>query len=433
MLKQYKINESLIDEIQTHYSNILDEAGLNVADQIAANIGFFNVTGKTIYDPMKVGKTVIFFTRPNLNFHRRKNIEYSRIFSYYKDTPLGCSLMRLLMYPKTANQMYYGKYGDPDNKVMVLGPCDDTDIGGEPIKAGNLSIPIVSSNFSPMFSNVCVESDGGKDIMMEYFDTVGNFSGDKLRYAKGIDETLTIGEFSTTFEDMYSSPVLIAIYLWIMYMHYVGKDLCRPDYSYTIHRIIDYTCSIYIFMLGTDNSTIVRWARYTGCFPINIPFGMIQHTQNIDSTVLSKLSINWAYNFYSPMDPLVLTEFNMISGPSIYERLKSHYNDTDAKLTNELIGYHVLSEKNAARLLNHYYPPYQAGNLESDTVPQRRVDPVKTSTVTNGNSLERVTGYEGMTNGETYNPLLKRRANGLIGNNFQGVPYIVDGNQLLFV
>jgi hypothetical protein len=133
------------------------------------------------------------------------------------------------------------------------------------------------------------------------------------------------------------------------------------------------------------------------------------------------------------MDPIVLSEFNMISGPSIYERLRRFYDDKDAKLTNELIKYHVLSEKNAIRLLDHYYPPYQEGNLGSDTIPQRRVNPVKTTEVTNNNSLERVTGYEGMTNGQEYNSLLKRRANGLIGNNFQGVPYIVDGNQLLFL
>jgi hypothetical protein len=37
----YTVDNNTIDEIQTHYARILDQAALNVASPLAANVGFF--------------------------------------------------------------------------------------------------------------------------------------------------------------------------------------------------------------------------------------------------------------------------------------------------------------------------------------------------------------------------------------------------------
>jgi hypothetical protein len=327
--------------------------------------------------------------------------------------------------------MYYGVYGDKNNIVKVLGACNDTTIGGEEMIDGDHSLPLVRSNFIPMLTNTCTESGQGKDIILASYETKGNFSGDKLIYANGVDETLSVGENNFNFEDLYYSPVMNLMYLWIMYIHYVGKALCNPDWNYVVNRIIDYTCSIYIFMLGTDNSTIIRWTRYTGCYPASIPFGSIQHSQNANSDELRNIQIPFNYNFAIPMDPAVLTEFNMISGPSIFERLVGYYDDseTNPKLTNELIRNNVLSEENAMRLLREYPPIYQEGMLNSNTLPQKRINPISQY----DNETHIINGYEDLLNGESYNPLLINRANGLIDNTFSGIPFIVDGNKLMFV
>jgi hypothetical protein len=50
----YEPVEEIIDEIQNQYARVLDNAGLNVSDHIAANIGFFNTSGKVYADPMKL-------------------------------------------------------------------------------------------------------------------------------------------------------------------------------------------------------------------------------------------------------------------------------------------------------------------------------------------------------------------------------------------
>jgi hypothetical protein len=209
----------------------------------------------------------------------------------------------------------------------------------------------------------------------------------------------------------------------------VSKAICDPERAYIIHRIIDYTCSIYIFMLGTDNQTIIRWVRYSGCFPVNIPFTVIQHSKELNTEALRTLSINMAYNFMCPMDPVVLSEFNMISGPSLYERLDKYYGLSD-EVINSFIGEHSLSLVNAATILSEYGPKYE-GRIGSNTLPLRRVEPIEGVSITGEDKYS--TGYEGLINGEGFNPLLKNRANGLISNNFYGVPYITEGNRLMFL
>jgi hypothetical protein len=418
----YVTDEALVDKIQSYYSLILDQAGLNVASPVAANIGFFNNSGKLFVDPMRIGKTVIFFTRPNLNFFSKANLTKSKILSYYASNPLGITAMRQLMYPDIAGRMYYAVYDKSTNWIPTVGRCDDTTIGDILVEEGKHSLPLVKTNFSTLLSNTCVATTGGRDIVLDTYETTGNFQDDKLRYAGGIDNALGVGTINCTFEDIYSSPVLINIMLWIMYMHYVSKHICDPYWAYMVHRIIDYTCSIYIFILGTDGQTIVRWVKYGGCFPLNIPFGAINHSKDAftDDTIRT-LAIEFAHNFMCPMDPTVLTEFNMLSGPSIRQRLKKYYGDNDGNLTNELISYHSLSLENAARLLNDFPPVYE-GKFASNSLPLKRLE-VRTSDTGEGSPMY----------GDEPNVFLKNRANGLITSNFYGVPYITEGNKLMYV
>jgi hypothetical protein len=132
------------------------------------------------------------------------------------------------------------------------------------------------------------------------------------------------------------------------------------------------------------------------------------------------------------MDPLTLTEFNILSGPSLFERFQRYYGLSE-DVINSYIGEHSLSLENAAKILSNYGPVYE-GKLGSNTLPMRKLEQVKGKGVPiNAKYPVYPTGYEGLENGEGYNPLLKNRANGLIVNNFYGVPYITEGNRLMFL
>jgi hypothetical protein len=343
------------------------------------------------------------------------------------------------MYPDIAKMMcynYYCRTGDEEinpNRIEILGECGDMEVGGEAIEEGGNSLPLVKTNFIPLLSNTCVATGASKDIILDTVETEPNFSGDRLKYANGVDESLSVGELHTEFEDLYYSPILITFFLWIMYMHYVSKDICDPYYQYLIYRIIDYTCSIYVFMLGTDNQTIIRWIKYGGAFPITLPFNAIQHSRDPNSNdALRNVGIDWAYNFMCPMDPVVLTEFNILSGPSIRHRLATQYDDLTGSLTNKFIKDHFLylskdGGGDAVELLTKHPPKYYPDKVKESALPLKLLEQV------NGSEIEIVTGYEGGPNGGGINPLLKNRVNGAIDNNFYGVPYIAEGNRLMFV
>jgi hypothetical protein len=115
------------------------------------------------------------------------------------------------------------------------------------------------------------------------------------------------------------------------------------------------------------------------------------------------------------MDPVALTEFNIISGPSLYDRLLTHYKLNDKEI-NRIIGEHNLTSEGAELLLTQYPPLYDNTKI-NDQLPLRRLELSNTAKDVR----------------EGINPFLINRQNGYIINNFYGVPYIAEGNKLMFI
>lgn len=326
---RYKPDSALLDEIETYYSYVLDSMHMNYADPISANVGFLNNSGKQWTDPQRVGRTFIYVTRPNLNLRSQANINRGRILQYVTNSKLGITCSRFLMYPDIVKNINYSGFTDLSYKHTgaLIGTVGDGKIGDlgsskdeSKIVTSGLSYPIQRTVFIPAISNFCTECSGGKDSVISTEQTDQNFNGNYLVYAGNLSESKGPGEVTLTFSDPYGSPVFKQILAWVYYMHYVSKGICYPEINYGLHRIIDYTCSIYVFMLDTDHKTILRWTKYTGCFPKNVPLNNITHNKEIDQQVLSNFSIQFQYNFESAMDPVVLNEFNMISECSLIKK-----------------------------------------------------------------------------------------------------------------
>jgi hypothetical protein len=150
---------------------------------------------------------------------------------------------------------------------------------------------------------------------MEIFETASDYSGNKLVYAKGADESFnTGGEITFTFHDRMFSPVMLTFLVWMTYMHYLTKGVLQPRKEYiNPQRRIDYSSSVYIFLLAQDMTTIVRHLKYTGGFPVSMNFGEVQHNSSPNVEGLRDISVTWRYNFLNPYDILALSKFNLIS------------------------------------------------------------------------------------------------------------------------
>lgn len=325
-------DEKYYEELYNLYANVLNAKGYNIKDTFSAAMCYFNKAQNRIADPVTNGKTYIFITRPDLNFWQKgpgvRNVNKVGLFNYMARMQIGRLVMPWLMYPNGL-PLEFGK----ENGAYI---ANRTNVGGFPIWVGQEPYKGIRSNaftpFIPILSNTCTSCTGAKDLSLETKTTEGDYHGNKLQYAKAGDETFEPGELSLEFDDIYGSPVLHLINLWVNYIHYLSKGICTIWGKYAQYRIIDYTCSIYIFMTDKDNTTITRWAKWTGCFPKSVPLSNIQHNMSIQADALRSISVPFAYNRYEPMNPDTLVDFNtimnkIIFGASAYWESSYHFGD----------------------------------------------------------------------------------------------------------
>jgi len=325
-------DEKYYEELYTLYANVLNAKGYNIDDTFEASMNYFNKTQMKIADPVTNGKTYIFITRPDLNFWQVnagiRNVEYVDLFRYMSRLNIGLATMPWLMFP---NGMPLEFTNEPGAKVAYR-----SNVGSQKIwcgeNSGNYS---VRSNgftpFIPILSNCCTSCTGAKDLSLETKTTEGDYHGNKLQYSKGADESFEPGEISLEFDDIYGSPVLHMINMWVNYIHYLLKGICVTWGQYVKYRIIDYTCSVYIFMTEKDGKTISRWAKWTGCFPKSVPLSNIQHNITVQPDALRSISVPFAYNRYEPMKPNTLVDFNYMMNKFIFSDL---VNDQVGFITN---------------------------------------------------------------------------------------------------
>ena len=180
-----------------------------------------------------------------------------------------------------------------------------------------------TSPFIPLLSNTCTQATGARDFtLQEHTYEEDEFSA-SLKVPTGMDELWGPGTLNTTFSDIAYGPVSLMLMVWVMYIHYVSRGIIMTTREHVTERILDYTCSIYVFVLGEDGRRIERWGKFTGCYPTSFPMSQqLEHNTNIDVDVLQKVSINWSYNRYEPMDPQVFTDFNFLSETEWLVKLK---------------------------------------------------------------------------------------------------------------
>lgn len=463
MSHDYTPDEGLLDELETYFSYVLDSASLNQSDRILANTAFFNNSGKVFIDGPKIGRTLVYMTRPNLNLRNSSNFTRCRTLNRIVGSKFYTTLARFLMYGETSRYINYGGFEELNYlNLKILKNLNSTDkivagqggryvdgllTGVDPsediVKLG-LSYPIDQTNFIPLITNTCTEVSGGKDISISTYETEGDYAGNSLTYAQGMEEALGPGELTLSFDDLYGSPVMNLFLFWVYYIHYVSKGYAVPDFNYVVNRIIDYTCSIYVFMLDTDQKTILRWTKYCGCFPKSVPFSQISHSKEIDLQTLSKIQIPFSYNFACPMDPVVLSEFNMISEPALLfrslEENASKDNTTEAIYNKEIGDFfryknHVLSFDEA----HAYMERYPVSHYPKKILTPKDLSITRATDIYGTDPFNIYEGGDGDPHGLNIKELTDTnkyvgKYRGLIGTPSNcGQPYIVSGNQLYFL
>ena len=183
-----------------------------------------------------------------------------------------------------------------------------------------------TSPFIPLLSNTCIELTGAKDLNLETFDYEEDERAQKQTVATGMDEFFSGGTFNTNHEDIKYGPVSFMYLAWIFYIHYVSRGYITTTRTHVIERILDYTSSAYVFVIGEDGRTIQRFGRFTGCYPTSFPLSsQLEHRANPAEDMLQKVSITWHYDSFEALDPLIFKDFNFLSESEWLFKLRYYY------------------------------------------------------------------------------------------------------------
>lgn len=181
-----------------------------------------------------------------------------------------------------------------------------------------------TSPFIPLLMNTCTSVTGAKDFSLGTYEYEEDEFSVKQNVATGMDDLWTPGTLTVAHKDIAYGPVSLLYMLWIFYIHYVSRGYIVTTKDHILERILDYTCSIYVFVIGPDGRTIERFGKYTGCYPISFPFAQqLEHNQEIDPTMLQNIQVTFQYNRFEPMNPEILTDFNFVSETEWLFKLKN--------------------------------------------------------------------------------------------------------------
>lgn len=170
------------------------------------------------------------------------------------------------------------------------------------------------SPFNIPMGNMLAGMSGWPDFNLEYETTEAGYFSEDLTLARGSDRGRRTYDISCTFRDIQGGYLMAYLYYWIhaMALQMEGAIVAYPD-DRDANRL-NYTVSIYRFILDPSMRTIVKWAKATGCYPVSLPIGDVFNFNPGDSFVHTsqQFTIPFKANNVSYMDPRHLAAFNTL-------------------------------------------------------------------------------------------------------------------------
>lgn len=226
------------------------------------------------------GIPMLFITTPLLNLNEN-NINADDFFIYMSQKE-----------PEVMGLLNYNKFGTGSDK------SSDNDIA-----------TYTDSPFIQLLSNRFLSIDL-KDTEESPKQIGKTFYGYQMNLPGPLISSINASQVGVTFLETANATITKLLKLWVTYMEDVSRGLMYPaPYSKQI-KILDYTCSIYYFLLDLDGETIKYWCKYTGCTPSNIPYS--NYAQEISGSHGDpvQLSVTFNYGFKEDMQPQILSDFN---------------------------------------------------------------------------------------------------------------------------
>lgn len=154
------------------------------------------------------------------------------------------------------------------------------------------------------------------DVNMRTVDKISTYYGHTIKYGVFSEEHKIGRTFSIDFRNDRFLSVLKLCHLWSTYYSEVSKTAAFvPLEAYQKNAILDYPGSIYYLVTKRNGRELVYWEKWTGIFPLNVPFNIFSSNDNF--ILEDRFSIEFYGSIRSdPYDPSVLMDINFLSGLS---------------------------------------------------------------------------------------------------------------------
>lgn len=275
-----------------------------------------------------------------------------------------------------------------------------------------------TSPFIPLLGNTCKSLTGAKALSLEnYAYEEDDFSGN-LQVPTGMDSLWGSGSLTAAFDDIAYGPDTLLFLLWIFYIHYVSRGYIATTRTHVMERILDYTCSIYVFVIGSNGRTIERFCKYTGCYPTTLNVdSQVDFSDQPDTEMLKKVQVGFNYNRYEVMNPEIFTDFNYLSESEWLfkaKNWKSMYDRTINPFTDHLLDTSGLKTDYQKMLLKSLGRPESVWDVVSEPGMSGKVP----RALINGYSID---DNDDLSESD------------MISNYWGGYPYIDNGSDLIWV
>ena len=191
----------------------------------------------------------------------------------------------------------------------------DTKFAKSPISnACKSALLNISNPFNVPLTNALVSISGFPDIIIESNTTEGGFHGENQTFAIGGDNLNKTYDLTLTFKDPQGGVIAAMIDFWLEYIRCVSRGIMIA-YKEDIDALrLNYTVSIYRFLLDPTRKFIVGYAKATGTYPSSIPIGGMFNVNEGEVTIstVGKFSVPWKVNKIEYNKPEVIADFNRL-------------------------------------------------------------------------------------------------------------------------
>ena len=206
---------------------------------------------------------------------------------------------------------------------------------------------------SSQFIKAITNSANSIDIPDSVLETVDSFET-KQGYRMPLPVHSTASESSGTLNipltETKNLDLMKIVSLWKKYCENISDGTFSANPDMIISGSLDYTSSIYYFLLDGDGRTIKYWAKFTGCYPTNIPDSSFKWSRGEKNLI--EFDITFAYAHKEAMNPRILEDFNRVSLHNLNFYENSEDLDYDPIKNSELLDSAKLKSGRFSAIVN---------------------------------------------------------------------------------